>query len=243
MKNKYVISDVHGMYDLFLKALEHFDPQTMDLILIGDLMDRGPNPKACFFKAKEMVEKYGALYLRGNHEQILLNFLHEPQARYDNYIRNGCQQTLETFLHPGVMAEYSASEIAGLLKSYYPELEPFLAARPDYLEWEDYIFVHAGVDLTLADWRKTSQHDMIWIRQPFHEGKNNTGKKIVFGHTITPSLYGDMQTTALWVSDNKIGIDGGAVYGGSMHGVLFSPTTILKDYECFNETGEWDPDF
>ena len=34
-------------------------------------------------------------------------------------------------------------------------------------------------------------------------GKNNTGKTIVFGHTITPMLYGDMQTTALWQSDGK----------------------------------------
>jgi len=32
------------------------------------------------------------------------------------------------------------------------------------------------------------------FREPFHSMKNKTGKKqIVFGHTITPSLYGDKQ--------------------------------------------------
>lgn len=242
MKNKYVIGDVHGMYALFLKALEKFDPATMDLILIGDLMDRGPEPKACFLKGKELVEKFGALYLRGNHEQILLNFLKDPEARMDNYRRNGAKQTLEAFLHPGALEEYSPTEIAMLLKSHYPYLEDFLAARPFYLEWGDFIFVHAGVDLTLKDWHQTSEHDLVWIRQPFHDGKNTTGKKIVFGHSITPSLYGDMQTTALWQSDDKIGLDGGAVYGGSLHGVLFSPTEILADYEFASDGPGWEPE-
>ncbi|WP_410471122.1 signal peptidase II, partial [Enterococcus faecium] len=42
--------------------------------------------------------------------------------------------------------------------------------RPLYYEWENYLFVHAGVDLTKKDWRKTSLRDFIWIREPFHEG-------------------------------------------------------------------------
>ena len=33
-------------------------------------------------------------------------------------------------------------------------------------------------------------------------------------------LHGDMQTTDLWQSDGKIGIDGGAIFGGSVHGVI-----------------------
>ncbi|MGX7198460.1 metallophosphoesterase family protein [Enterococcus nangangensis] len=242
MEQVYVIGDVHGMYDLFLQALQKFDPQTMQLVLIGDLMDRGPEPKKCFLKAKELVENYGAIYLRGNHEDILWNFLHSPEERMDNYLRNGAKETLESFLHPGVLAEYSPTEIAMLLRSHYPELEPFLAARPYYYEWEDFIFVHAGLNLALADWRETSPHDMIWIRQPFFEGKNRTGKKIVFGHTITPSLYGDNENTDLWLSDNKIGLDGGAVYGGTLHGVLFHPHEIYLDQQWDNVTGPWQPD-
>lgn len=69
-------------------------------------------------------------------------------------------------------------------------------------------FVHAGVDLTKKDWRKTSLRDFIWIRNHFMK-ENNTGKTIVFGHTITPMLHGDMQTTDLWIQDHKIGMDGG----------------------------------
>jgi serine/threonine protein phosphatase 1 len=91
--------------------------------------------------------------------------------------------------------------------------------------------------------KETSEFDFLWIREPFHEGKNRTGKTIVFGHTITPMLYGDMQTTSLWESDGKIGIDGGAVFGGSLHGVVFDTKGIVQDYELPNEHGPWQPDF
>lgn len=36
----YAISDIHGMYDLFEKAIANFDPQQHQLVLIGDLNDR-----------------------------------------------------------------------------------------------------------------------------------------------------------------------------------------------------------
>ncbi len=38
--------------------------------------------------------------------------------------------------------------------------------RPLYYEWGKYLFVHAGVDLSKKDWRKTADHDFIWIREP-----------------------------------------------------------------------------
>lgn len=76
----------------------------------------------------------------------------------------------------------------------------------------------------------------MWIREPFHQGKNNTGKTIVFGHTITPMLHGDMQTTDLWQSDGKIGIDGGAIFGGSVHGVIFNEKGIVQDIEYQKRT-------
>lgn len=154
-------------------------------------------------------------------------------------MRNGGKETFESLLHPGASEEYSPTEISMMIQSRYSELIKFLVQRPLYYEWENYLFVHAGVDLTKKDWRKTSPRDFIWIREPFHEGKNNTGKTIVFGHTITPMLHGDMQTTDLWIHDHKIGMDGGAVFGGSLHGVVFDKEGILQDIEYQNNEGPW----
>lgn len=239
----FVISDVHGEFDLFKKELANFDPEKHQLILIGDLNDRGPRSKECFQLGMNLVESFGAIYLRGNHEEYFLQFLVSPEDWFPQYVRNGGKETIESLLHKGATEEYSPTEISMMIRSRYKELVSFLAERPLYYEWKDYIFVHAGVDLRKKDWHDTSPRDFIWIREPFHEGENHTGKTIVFGHTITPMLHGDMQTTDLWISDGKIGIDGGAVFGGSIHGVIFDEKGILQDIEYQNMNGPWQPDF
>ena len=48
----YVISDIHGQADLFDALLTDYDPVEHQLVLIGDLNDRGPDSKACFLKGK-----------------------------------------------------------------------------------------------------------------------------------------------------------------------------------------------
>lgn len=239
----YVISDIHGKLNLFKKLLEHFDPHQHQLVLIGDLNDRGKYSKDCFLLGKNLVEQFGAIYLRGNHEEYFLQFLMAPEDWVTGYVRNGGKETIESLLHPAALDEYSPTEISMMIRSRYSELIEFLIARPLYYEWEKYIFVHAGVDLTKKDWHETDDRDFIWIRDSFHQGKNKTGKTIVFGHTITPMLHGDMQTTDLWLSDNKIGIDGGAVFGGSVHGVIFDKHGIVQDIEYQNLAGAWKPDF
>lgn len=238
----FAIGDIHGRYDLFTQVVKDFDPSLHQLVLIGDLGDRGPKSKEAFLLGKKLVDEYQAVYLKGNHEDYFLRFLADPENVYPAYMRNGGGKTINSLLHAGAWEEYSPTEIAMMIRSRYKELIAFLKELPLYFEWRDYVFVHAGVDLTKKDWHNTSAHDLIWIREPFHTGKNNTGKTIVFGHTITPSLHGDMKTTDLWIEDGKIGIDGGAVYGGSVHGVIFDEKGIVQDIEYQDLLGPWQPD-
>ena len=239
-KELFAIGDVHGQISLFKKMLTNWNEATQQLLLIGDLGDRGENPKDCFLLAKALVEEKGAIYLKGNHEDMLLAFMNQPEKNYALYCLNGGMKTLESFLHPCLDAEYSPTEIAMFLTSRYPELKSFLETLPLYYEWGDFLFVHAGVDLSKRDWHQTSDYDYVWIRDSFHKEKNNTGKTIVFGHTVTQVLYGDNQTTDLWIKDNKIGIDGGAVYGGVLHGVLFNETGLVRDIKIDNTGYVWD---
>ncbi|WP_157454776.1 metallophosphoesterase [Carnobacterium maltaromaticum] len=239
-KEVFAIGDIHGQIQLFEKLLTNWNPEKQQLVLIGDLGDRGENPKACFLLGKKLVEEHGAVYLKGNHEDLLLRFLENPEERYENYCLNGGMRTLESLLHPGLNGDYSPTEMSMMVKSHYPDLIAFLENLPLYFEWEDYLFVHAGVDLSKKEWRNTSDHDFMWIREPFHIAPNKTGKIIVFGHTITPSLNGDNVTTDLWIKDHKIGIDGGAVYGGVLHGVLFSSDKLEEDIILENTGYVWD---
>lgn len=144
----YAIGDVHGSYDLFQKLLTHYDLHLHQLVLIGDLNDRGPKTKDCLLLGMKLVKETGAIYLRGNHEEYFLQFLQEPEDWYPSYLRNGGRETMESLLHPGAAEEYSPTEIAMMIRSRYRELVDFLCNLPLYYEWENYLFVHAGVDLT-----------------------------------------------------------------------------------------------
>ena len=242
MKKIFCIGDIHGEYDLFTSLLKDFHEERHQLVLIGDLLDRGKFSKQCLLLGKELVENHHAIYIKGNHEDLFLNFLKEPEERYHNYLLNGGGETIESLLHEGAVEEYSATEIAMMIQSRYKALVFFLKGLPLYYEWQKYVFVHAGVDLTLPDWYKTSDRDFMWIRKEFHEAKNQIGRTIVFGHTPSNYLHKDLTSTKLWLSDNKIGLDGGGVYGGSIHGVIFDEVGIVQDIEVFN-SHQWEPKF
>ena len=71
-KNVYVMSDLHGQYDAFLRMLWkiRFHPDRDLLILAGDLIDCGPD--SCSMLEYARLEP-SVLVLRGNHEQDLIN--------------------------------------------------------------------------------------------------------------------------------------------------------------------------
>ena len=117
------------------------------------------------------------------------------------------------------------------------DLVAFIRSLPFVYETEHYIFVHAGLDLTLPDWHETTDYQKVWIRQPFHEATNQTGKTIVFGHTPVHYLLDQkIGTKELWLTeDGKIGMDGGAVYGGVLHGILFDESGMKADVALLNE--------
>ena len=61
----YVISDIHGQLDLFQQLLRDFDPMLHQLVLIGDLNDRGPRSKECLLLGMELVQKTRVYLLAG----------------------------------------------------------------------------------------------------------------------------------------------------------------------------------
>lgn len=231
----FVVGDIHGEYQMFKKILDYWDEQKQQLILLGDLGDRGEDPKACFELAKTLVEDKGAICLKGNHEDMLLDFLNRPQHTASLYEMNGGMVTIQSFLD---MKEgnYDVVELSASVQSNYTWLKPFIESLPLNYEWEDYVFVHAGVDLTKADWRETSDRDYVWIREGFYDQPNHTDKTIVFGHTVTSMLHDKQTNSDIWESgDGKIGLDGGAVYGGTLHGVVFDKNGIVDQYKVKNK--------
>ncbi|MGT2756571.1 metallophosphoesterase [Streptococcus ovuberis] len=226
----FAIGDVHGKYRLVQDLLQKWDKTTQQLVFIGDLIDRGEDSKSCLELVCRLVREEGAVCLMGNHEWMFLRYLDDPTERYDHYQRNGGDTTINSLLGRPLDAQVDPVSDAVAIVGQYAEMVDQIREFPYLYETQEYLFVHAGLDLSLPDVRETADYDKVWLRQPFHEGQNQTGKRIVFGHTPTKYLF-DCQDypDQIWTTeDGKIGIDGGAVYGGYLHGVALDETGVVK---------------
>ena len=69
----YVISDIHGQYDMFIELLDKIQFQNTDtLYILGDILDRGPHPIKNLMKLMEMPN---VICIVGNHEYMALECL------------------------------------------------------------------------------------------------------------------------------------------------------------------------
>ncbi len=69
----YVISDIHGEYDMFMRLLEKIKFSEKDMLyVLGDVLDRGPNPIKTLL---EMMKYPNILPIVGNHEVMGLSGL------------------------------------------------------------------------------------------------------------------------------------------------------------------------
>lgn len=238
----FVIGDIHGELDKLKTLLTKWNPDSELLVFLGDYVDRGKNACGVIQLVRKLHQEYGAKAIGGNHEDLFLSWLDDPEDywfakwREDesclNYIEEvgesesvayysgGGDKTISSFYGESVAYRYLPSRHAEHIKTHFAEDIAFLRGLPNYVEWNEYLFVHAGINLAYSDWKKTSDHEFRWIRNPFHYMRNETGKKIVFGHHLTRNLHKD-GSNDIWVSPcrTKIGIDGGAVFKGLLHGI------------------------
>lgn len=218
----FVVGDIHGCYDSFVSLLEHWNQEKETLVLLGDLVDRGKKSYEVIQLAKKLKENHGAIILGGNHEDLFLDWLNEPNDE-NFYYDLGGRETVDSFFENNLTFQYSAEHLVKLLNEGFSDELAFIKSLPSYHETDDFIFVHAGIDFNFADWKNASDSTFKWIRERFIHGKNETGKTILFGHTPTRMLHSD-QRDDVWFSpcETKIGLDGACVFGGKLHGLRIS---------------------
>jgi serine/threonine protein phosphatase 1 len=210
----FAIGDVHGRVDLLARATRAIEAQAAETpkrtvaIFLGDYIDRGPG-------SREVVKHLIALktrapfeltFLRGNHEQVLLDLVagKEDTPRWLAY---GGRETLASYGAAlparGAPSAPALREIA--LKAIPPEHLQFLAATELMRVLGDYVFVHAGLkpDRLIEE---QSEADMLWLR-PVAESPPLWAETVVHGHTPHPMPF---------VGPWRIGIDTGAFVTGAL---------------------------
>ncbi|WP_223837441.1 metallophosphoesterase [Bacillus swezeyi] len=54
----FVLSDIHGEYEKFEELMKHWNSETMNLAILGDMIDRGENSLKVVQKIMQLKKKY-----------------------------------------------------------------------------------------------------------------------------------------------------------------------------------------
>ncbi|MBB4824338.1 serine/threonine protein phosphatase 1 [Sporosarcina luteola] len=222
MGRTLVISDIHGEITAFTQLLKQIDyqPGIDRLILLGDYIDRGENSKAVLDQVM-LLHEQGATVLKGNHEDMMIKAFTSGEERpWRHWVdRNGGKETLRSygFTEEQYMVSLDVPfERPHLLSDALEKHIEFICSLEVYKEQDNFLFVHAGVNPETPI-PETEERDFLWIRDPFHNGYAGE-KTVVFGHIPTKHLHKDDANHSIFFGTNNIiGIDGGAVYGGQLN--------------------------
>lgn len=212
----YAIGDVHGCDDLLAEIHDRiaadlgvFPSEAARIIHLGDYVDRGPDTSAVIERLSRLCEADERLVcLRGNHEEMVLDFLNQLLTGSETWLANGGGATLSSY---GVSLpcedenDWSTTKLSERLATALPaHHHRFLAALGYSARFGDYFFCHAGIrpGIPLAE---QDPHDLIWIREGFLDSTADFGAVVVHGHTVTRVPE---------VRPNRIDIDTGAVRYG-----------------------------
>jgi len=197
------VGDIHGRFDLYELFLDHVKDSGATVILLGDLIDRGPNDMAVLNRTKDLLQdpdSWGlqSFYaLRGNHERMFMDAV-------DGYgvglwVQNGGDyQNLDNL-------------------AYH---EDWISQLPIYMTVGETMFAHAGVypghnpAKAIAD---GGADELVWMREPFLtvgpqlEKWTDKIKRVVHGHTpyFENDLMGQVNVSQ---KGDRIGIDSGAYF-------------------------------
>ncbi|MBY0423638.1 MAG: serine/threonine protein phosphatase, partial [Parvularculaceae bacterium] len=216
------VGDVHGRLDLLDALMKRLDEegareQGARLIFLGDYVDRGPSIREVVERLTALkTERPQSIFLLGNHEQVLAEFLAAPERRAD-WLDWGGEETAASYgvAHPERRTPRElAEELAQLMP---PTHRAFLTDLAPSASLGDYFFAHAGVRPGVP-LDQQSVDDLLWIREAFHDARpdQRPDKVVVHGHhpVRKPLDLG-------W----RIAIDTGAVYGGKLTAVVLDGST------------------
>lgn len=205
----YVMSDLHGCYELYLKMLEkiRFSPEDT-LYILGDFVDRGPDG---FRILMDVMERPNVVAFMGNHDYYACAILGEltagqgavPQGLLDTWYLDGGRPTHEAF---EALSPRERRAVLGYMSDLCYVTEITVAGKR-------YVLCHGGIDhfdpaRPLAEY---APDDFVFGRADY--GRVYYEDKIlVTGHTPTTCIEGGT-AGRIYRKNNHIALDCGAVFG------------------------------
>jgi serine/threonine protein phosphatase 1 len=210
----YAIGDIHGRIDLFdslIEAIEQDDANRCNaqttVILLGDLIDRGPDSAAVVARAKDWARHRHIEFIKGNHEEMLISSMTDIDVLY-SFLKFGGRETIMSYgIDPQALLEAEFEDLQRMMGEAIPRDDiDFLDSFQKFVRNGDYLFVHAGLR-PQTPLEQQLERDCRWIREPFLSHTGDFGAFVIHGHTIAEEPQ---------VRANRIGIDTGAYVHGTL---------------------------
>ena len=172
---RYAIPDMHGGAVTFKALLDKINLRHEDrLYLLGDYVDRGSDSKGVLDIILElMAGGYDVRPVRGNHDDMFLKAVKGGDSR----------ETLDYLECWGLhtLASFDEMFVRDVPEVYRSLLESMPLIRVE----DDYVFVHAGLDMSKADpVSQSSDQVMLWIENTRVNAGKLGGRSLVVGHRI-----------------------------------------------------------
>lgn len=211
----FAIGDIHGRRAQLNALLELIprDASSDALVFLGDFIDRGPDAPGVVSDvlALQRENPERVITLRGNHEQMLLDFI-DGGAMLWLSRATGSEMSFQQYTGGPLRldTERDLDAVRQALAEAVPaEHMEFFRSLRLYHEDEFAIYVHAGLEKDKHP-RETDAYSLLWMRD-MEFFKHYHGKPCVFGHTPTPflPLLGRLGRHGIYISHSAIGLDTG----------------------------------
>ncbi|MDE2110392.1 MAG: serine/threonine protein phosphatase [Alphaproteobacteria bacterium] len=219
----YAVGDVHGCLAQLSALLAKIEADASGFageiqpIFLGDYVDRGPDSKGVIDRLLAAREERDCRFIRGNHDQFMLDFLEQP-ALYRDWRDFGGRETLLSYgvVPPLFDNDRACEQARDALRTALPERHlKFLNDLEYSLEIGGYYFTHAGVRPG-APLDRQKPEDLLWIRDEFLLSDADFGKIVVHGHTPMEAPVSRF---------NRISVDTGAYATGRLSAAVLEGTT------------------
>ncbi len=244
MSRLIVIGDVHGCLDELDNLVQTLSVGPEDrVIMVGDLIDRGPDPVGVVRRVRER----GWECVIGNHEDRALRWLRNESMRRDSGRPNGMRSPF-----PNRLREWEA--LSGEDLAWLWKLPPTIAAN-------GWVVVHAGLE-SCAPLAEQEYDQLLRLRFVDRDGRHVNmdpdrmeqpegtafwaeawrGENVMYGHSVFDEVRFDTNG-----GTRCVGLDTGCVYGGKLSAAVLDTQSLsleivqvqaAKEYFNYNRRKE-----
>ncbi|MDC1175001.1 metallophosphoesterase [Bacteriovoracaceae bacterium] len=189
------VGDIHGCFEEFQLLLKKLNYHKDDrLILLGDLINKGPHS----VEVLKFVKSNKIEFILGNHEYGFLKYVKSKKTHIDSF--NKIKEELGDELNSWV---------------------DFLASKPFYIESEDWIAVHGGIE---PDKSLENSDPAILSSIRLIEGKPwydyyQGDRTVLFGHWAKLGLF---------FGEKIICLDSRCCYGGTLSAFIWEEKKLVQ---------------